>query len=296
MKNEDLNIMKAIIIYLDWLDGCNKDYHPKGNYTIQDMISWIRKQCDKNPDDKIEQEWVPQVGDTIRKKGTTEPLYVLTGKEEYEFSFVEKRNCGISGGKLNVFALEDYELVERNKTIENVIDETFNPLNEFSNKQKSYWIENKNNSTTLKVQKIKKEIERLQSNLNKYISPNNPILPGTLNVTFNRLKDFIDSLTEDDTSDDLENQYNSNMCYQHAYTQDDIMKTKNDELEKEIERYFRDVKWIYLPVAEVARHFADWQYNKDFEDLLKSDMSQFKKCYEKGREDMKNELKQITIE
>lgn len=259
MKNEDLNIMKAIIIYLDWLDGCNKDYHPKGNYTIQDMISWIRKQCDKNPDDKIEQEWVPQVGDTIRKKGTTEPLYVLSGKEECEFSFVEKRNCGISGGKLNVFALEDYELVERNKTIENVIDETFNPLNEFSNK---------NNSTTLKVQKIKKEIERLQSNLNKCISPNNPILPGTLNVTFNRLKDFIDSLKEEDTSDDLENQYKSNMCYQHAYTQDDIMKTKNEELEKEIERYYRDVKWIRLPFAEVARHFADWQYSKDFEDLL----------------------------
>ena len=198
MKNEDLNIMKAIIIYLDWLDGCNKDYHPKGNYTIQDMISWLKKQCNKNPDDKIEQEWIPQVGDTIRKKGTTEPLYVLSGKEEYEFSFVEKRNCGISGGKLNVFALEDYELVERNKTIEDVIDETFGPLNE--------------------------------------------------------------------------------------------------DLEKEIERYFRDVKWIYLPVAEVARHFADWQYNKDFEDLLKSDMSQFKKCYEKGREDMKKELKQITIE
>jgi len=42
-ESEDERIRKAIHIYLDWLDG-HKDYQPKGNYTIKDMIAWLEKQ------------------------------------------------------------------------------------------------------------------------------------------------------------------------------------------------------------------------------------------------------------
>lgn len=41
--SEDEKIKKAILIYLDWLDG-KKDYLPKGDYTIKDMILWLEKQ------------------------------------------------------------------------------------------------------------------------------------------------------------------------------------------------------------------------------------------------------------
>lgn len=42
-ESEDERIRKAIHIYLDWLDG-RKDYAPKGEYTIRDMIAWLEKQ------------------------------------------------------------------------------------------------------------------------------------------------------------------------------------------------------------------------------------------------------------
>lgn len=48
-ESEDEKIKKAIHIYLDWLDGRNKDYQPKGDYTIRDMIAWLEKQ-DENAD------------------------------------------------------------------------------------------------------------------------------------------------------------------------------------------------------------------------------------------------------
>ena len=47
--SEDKKIKKAILIYLDWLDG-KKDYLPKGDYTIKDMILWLEKQGEKHPD------------------------------------------------------------------------------------------------------------------------------------------------------------------------------------------------------------------------------------------------------
>ena len=40
---EDEEIRKAIHIYLDWLDG-RKDYAPRGEYSIHDMIAWLEKQ------------------------------------------------------------------------------------------------------------------------------------------------------------------------------------------------------------------------------------------------------------
>ena len=48
-ESEDEKIRKAIHIYLDWLDGRNKDYKPKGKYTIRDMIAWLEKQGEQIP-------------------------------------------------------------------------------------------------------------------------------------------------------------------------------------------------------------------------------------------------------
>jgi hypothetical protein len=53
-ESEDERIRKAIHIYLDWLDGRNKDYHPKGVYTIKDMIAWLEKQGEKKRDVNIQ--------------------------------------------------------------------------------------------------------------------------------------------------------------------------------------------------------------------------------------------------
>lgn len=52
-ENDDERIRKAIHIYLDWLDG-RKDYEPKGNYTIRQMLDWLEKQNEQKPADKIE--------------------------------------------------------------------------------------------------------------------------------------------------------------------------------------------------------------------------------------------------
>ena len=53
-ESEDERIRKAIHIYLDWLDGRNKDYQPKGDYSIKDMIAWLEKQGEQKPTDKVE--------------------------------------------------------------------------------------------------------------------------------------------------------------------------------------------------------------------------------------------------
>ena len=45
-------------------------------------------------------------------------------------------------------------------------------------------------------------------------------------------------------------------------------------------------------LIKIACHFAEWQKQKDFEELLKSDMTQFKKCYEKGKADAMKEMKE----
>jgi hypothetical protein len=46
-ESKDEKVRKAIHIYLDWLDG-RKDYAPKGEYSIKDMIAWLEKQDAQN--------------------------------------------------------------------------------------------------------------------------------------------------------------------------------------------------------------------------------------------------------
>jgi len=51
---KDERIRKALHIYLDWLDG-RKDYQPKGDYTVRDMIAWLEKQGEKPTDEEMKE-------------------------------------------------------------------------------------------------------------------------------------------------------------------------------------------------------------------------------------------------
>lgn len=76
-----------------------------------------------------EQEWEPQPGDKFRKKGTCSPLYYLCSKREdgIHFGFVQEMENGAAGGEISIFALKtEYELVERLKPFEELIEEEFN--------------------------------------------------------------------------------------------------------------------------------------------------------------------------
>lgn len=55
-ESEDEKIRKAIHIYLDWLDG-RKDYQPKGDYTIKDMLAWLEKQDPKKHEEELEKAY-----------------------------------------------------------------------------------------------------------------------------------------------------------------------------------------------------------------------------------------------
>lgn len=72
-EREDEKIKKAIHIYLDWLDG-RKDYAPKGNYTIRDMIAWLEKQGEQ-PTDKVEPKFHP--GDWIVDDETPNDVFCV---------------------------------------------------------------------------------------------------------------------------------------------------------------------------------------------------------------------------
>lgn len=73
----------------------------------------------------------------------------------------------------------------------------------------------------------------------------------------------------------------------------------SEDLEEEIDR-FED--WINnfnqsdyptsYTVRDIARHFAEWQKQKDLEDSLKSDMTMPNKFYKKGKADAMKEMKE----
>ena len=89
-------------------------------------------------------DWNPQPGDTFRKKGTKSPIYHLCNKREdgINFGFVEERENGVAGGEISIFALKDeYELVERLKPIEKVIEEEFNKALQTKVKYNLAWSE-----------------------------------------------------------------------------------------------------------------------------------------------------------
>lgn len=68
-ESEDERIRKAIHIYLDWLRG-RKDYAPRGEYSIGDMISWLEKQI--TPQVRTGIEWEDTIDDACDKIYSTD--------------------------------------------------------------------------------------------------------------------------------------------------------------------------------------------------------------------------------
>jgi len=133
----------------------NSDINDFGSFTITDITGgkyWYNDRiiCDITEQDEWElvkqkpTEWEPQIGDTFRKKDTISPTYHLCDKREdgITFGFVENREVGFSGGEITIFTLkQDYELVERPKLIENVIEEELNKTLQTKSEQKPAWNE-----------------------------------------------------------------------------------------------------------------------------------------------------------
>jgi hypothetical protein len=100
-ESEDERIRKAIHIYLDWLDG-HKDYQPKGNYTIKDMIAWLEKQDDQKPADKVEPKFkVKYAGseyNVFETKDIAGATYYGIEDEPNHIDYVQAENCEIIDG------------------------------------------------------------------------------------------------------------------------------------------------------------------------------------------------------
>ena len=97
----------------------------------------------------------PTSGDTVRKRGTTKPLYLLCGKTDIGFRFVQCSESIVSGGELWTRDLYDnYELVERPKPIEETISDFLKPIEDYIEKDKvTKWVEDFKNLS--KEEKIK---------------------------------------------------------------------------------------------------------------------------------------------
>ena len=128
--------------FLDWIEkqGEHKKFRDgiqvgdkvtrnrEGMLVNLSQLNRVAKKDEKQGEQKPT-EWNPEPGDTFRKKGTISPTYHLCNKREdgITFGFVENNEVGISGGEITIFALRnDYELVERLKPIEKVVEEEFN--------------------------------------------------------------------------------------------------------------------------------------------------------------------------
>ena len=129
-ESEDERIRKELLIDIPKVFPHDKAFK---------YIAWLEKRGERKP-----AEWEPQIGDTFRKKGTTTPTYHLCDKCEdgIHFGFVENRKVGMSGGEITVWNLkENYELVERLKPIEQVVEELVSDAFKSIPQPKSGWSE-----------------------------------------------------------------------------------------------------------------------------------------------------------
>ena len=116
---EDMKIIKAIRLYLDWLDG-RKSIAPKGDYSIKDMSTWLEKQGMK-----------PRynIGDVICDKSCT----TLNKEAQPNMEIVDIQNgmyiC--DKGSFPVSQQDEYELVGKKIDIK-PIDSVSNELREAS--------------------------------------------------------------------------------------------------------------------------------------------------------------------
>ena len=108
-------------------------------------------------------------------------------------------------------------------------------------------------------EKIRQEIERLINDKTdgKHVAKADIIAPQR--SAYLDILQFIDSLPEEPAREDLESQYTSNMRYQHAYTQDDLMKTNSEDLEEEIDKYLdlADLKTECIGITSAQDYFDD---------------------------------------
>lgn len=65
---------------------------------------------------KIEQEWIPKTGDTIKKKETTEPLYMICNGDNYGFFCIKLMDSDSGKYYFTSETLKGYELVKRLKS------------------------------------------------------------------------------------------------------------------------------------------------------------------------------------
>lgn len=87
---------------------------------------------------------------------------------------------------------------------------------------------------------------------------------------------------ENPASDDLEEEIK-------RYINEDVIVTNEDVV---ISKHHEFHNFYVENLAEVARHFAEWQKQKDLEDIFKSDMTMPNKFYEKGKADAMKEMKE----
>lgn len=139
---------------------------------IEEIVTSIGMKGESNMElvEKKENEWIPQEGDIVRKKGTEKPLFQLCSKTGYaSFSFVQIMESGIAGGEIYDSTLvSEYELVERPKKLEEAVDDLLEPLFEplrkcFQNKKElEDFIRNVN--IQKETEKFKEEVLLKQAN------------------------------------------------------------------------------------------------------------------------------------
>ena len=66
---DDDKIKNEIMVYLDWLDG-KKECAPRGEYSIQQMVNYIRKNLNGGVEAEVQEKEKPifEVGDVMRTK------------------------------------------------------------------------------------------------------------------------------------------------------------------------------------------------------------------------------------
>jgi len=158
------------------------------------QLNRVAKKDEKQGEQKST-EWNPQPGDTFRKKGTKSPIYHLCNKREdgINFGFVEERENGVAGGEISIFALKnEYELIERMKPIEKVIEEEFNKALQTKVKYNLAWSE--------------EDEKRLQSCLNILQAKGIMGATETINTKWLKsLKDRVQSPPKQEWSEEDEN-------------------------------------------------------------------------------------------
>lgn len=158
-----------------------------------------------------------------------------------------------------------------------------------------------------KVQKIKQEIERLKTLVNRNESYGSGFIDSLLmidafieklpeeHINFPHERNIVDKVFGAGNLESFERSEAEQLVLlaKKELLKDLEKESASDDLKAEIQRYFSEEKWIKKPVEEIARHFANWQHGKDFDDLLQSEMKFPKEYYDRGKADAIKEMKEV---